>query len=540
MPSWTVLGAAGAPGTLAVDPAGRIVTGRTGWTLTWEVGAGTRRYLPADHSTLRQRPVGAERAAAVGLETVLRAEGGEVSQRVYVCLPPGGGIGALGVLEVRNDTSAPVAVTLALLPGDFRRPDGLWRLRIDAEGAEANGAPALWWERAPATVTVTTEAGSGAAATRERAEPAGTGAVGTDPTTATVAEATRAIAGDTGAASDGTATAEATRTSAEPIDTVSAHGPPPALYLPQRVRSRRGTAGATMTWPVTHGTALRVLVPLDGADEAARPAQGVLPSLAQVGRGWEAHTARGLRVAGLGDPNVAAVADAAVRRLLALDIDAPGGLDGPFSPAERALVAVALAVAGFGDRAAEVLSLRAARRPDVPARLAAREAVRIAASWGVGPAVVGAMAAGTEPGGGWATERAGDDPICGAAFLLALRDALVQERDGCLDLLPGADEGGPIGLADTAAGEAGRPPVEVHKLRTRWGVLSFALRWHGATPALLWELVPPGNRLETWAASLAAAAGADPAGPVPPRLTIGVLAPNWSSHQLTGETLLAL
>ncbi|MXY78403.1 MAG: hypothetical protein F4Y94_01575, partial [Chloroflexi bacterium] len=70
---------------------------------------------------------------------------------------------------------------------------------------------------------------------------------------------------------------------------------------------------------------------------------------------------------------------AAIRRLLTLDVG-PGAGDGPdgrLSPAERALVAAALAMAGYGQRAAEVVSLRAARNPAAAARLARREAARV-------------------------------------------------------------------------------------------------------------------------------------------------------------------
>src|SRR3546814_6893088 len=32
--------------------------------------------------------------------------------------------------------------------------------------------------------------------------------------------------------------------------------------------------------------------------------------------------------------------------------------------------------------------------------------------------------------------------------------------------------------------------VEVHDAPTRFGTLSFAIRWHGERPAILWELEP--------------------------------------------------
>ena len=478
---WTVLAAAGAPGALAVDGAGRIATGRGGWSLDWEFLAGERRCIPGDEASLRQRAAGAESAAPVALETVVRAAGGDISQSVYVGLAAGAGGGALGVLEVRNRTSAPVAVTLALRPGDFWRPDGLWHVEVDAEGALANGARVLWWQQPPAGVRLLTDA----------AAPGGSHGSGAAP------------AGWTGAL--------------------------------QRVRSRAGRAGSEFTWPVTHGTALRVMLPLEtGAGES--PASAVVPTLAQVGRGWDLHTAGGLRVAGLPDGRIETLVAAAIRRLLALDAG-PGAGDGPdgrLSPAERALVAAALAVAGYGQRAAEVVSLRAARNPAAASRRARREAARVTAGFGEPHATVGAMAAGAGPGGGWAGDRGGDDPALRAAFLLAVRDSLVSEHAGYLDLLAGAGGG-----ADLAGS---RPPVEVHRLVTGRGTLSFAVRWHDRRPVLLWELAPPSTRLESWASVLAGpgdeqsmAAPAEAA----PLLRATALAKSWSTRQHTGEELLS-
>ncbi|MYI56838.1 MAG: hypothetical protein F4062_07415 [Acidimicrobiia bacterium] len=476
---WTVLALAGAGGAMAVDASGRIATGRRGWSLDWGILAGENLCVPAAAPSLRQRAAGAEDAAPVALETLVRASGGDVSQLAYAARAAGAGPGALGVLEVRNRTSAPVAVTLTLRPGDFWRPDGLWSVEIDDAGALANGARALWWQRPPA--------------------------------------GGRLLA-DAAAATDGP------------------HEPPPAgadwAGGPQRVRSRAGRSGAEFTWPVTHGTTLRVLLPLE-PDDAAPPEPAVVPTLDQVGRGWDLHTAGGLRVAGLPDGRIEPLVAAAIRRLLALDVspDAGDGPDGRLSPAERALVAAALAVAGYAQRAAEVVSLRAARNPASAARLARREAARVTARFGEAPAAVGAMVADAGAGGGWAGDRGGDDPALRAAFLLAVRDSLVAEEDGCLDLLPGAG-------ADLAGS---RPPIEVHRLVTGCGVLSFAVRWHDRRPALLWELAPPSTRLESWASVLAGSgAGEGTAGPTAaaPRLRATALAEPWSTRRPTGEELL--
>src|SRR3546814_2779281 len=62
--------------------------------------------------------------------------------------------------------------------------------------------------------------------------------------------------------------------------------------------------------------------------------------------------------------------------------------------------------------------------------------------------------------------------------------------------------------------------VEGHDAPTRFGTLSFAIRWHGERPAILWELEPhdPGTAV---------------------LLTCPGLDPTWQSTDLRGEALLA-
>lgn len=77
----------------------------------------------------------------------------------------------------------------------------------------------------------------------------------------------------------------------------------------------------------------------------------------------------------------------------------------------------------------------------------------------------------------------------------------------------------PAGLAPAWFGVS----LEVHDLAVAFGRrLSFALRWHGERPALLWELTP--------------AAGAA----TPTVLTGGGLDPGWSSTETSGEALLGI
>jgi hypothetical protein len=72
-------------------------------------------------------------------------------------------------------------------------------------------------------------------------------------------------------------------------------------------------------------------------------------------------------------------------------------------------------------------------------------------------------------------------------------------------------------------GWAGQP-IEVHDAPTHHGLLSFAVRWHGDRPALLWDL----RRREGSSSS-----------PGPVRLTAPGRDPSWSTTEAKGDALLA-
>jgi hypothetical protein len=71
-------------------------------------------------------------------------------------------------------------------------------------------------------------------------------------------------------------------------------------------------------------------------------------------------------------------------------------------------------------------------------------------------------------------------------------------------------------------------PIEVHDLPTQHGLLSFAVRWHGERPAVLWELAPHADASDLSGSSA-----------TPVRLRFGGLDPGWSTTEARGETLLA-
>jgi len=75
-------------------------------------------------------------------------------------------------------------------------------------------------------------------------------------------------------------------------------------------------------------------------------------------------------------------------------------------------------------------------------------------------------------------------------------------------------------------------PIEAHGLPTGQGTLSFAVRWHGERPALLWELEPHAD--PEVAAAVARLTGG------PAVLRAPGLDPAWSTTELRGETLLGV
>jgi hypothetical protein len=100
------------------------------------------------------------------------------------------------------------------------------------------------------------------------------------------------------------------------------------------------------------------------------------------------------------------------------------------------------------------------------------------------------------------------DLVATALVLDAARALLVQESARGLDLLqvfPSHWYGG---------------PVELHDAPTAHGILSYALRWHGTRPALLWELARPEEG-------------------EPVRITVSGLDAAWATTQPRGEALLA-
>ena len=109
-----------------------------------------------------------------------------------------------------------------------------------------------------------------------------------------------------------------------------------------------------------------------------------------------------------------------------------------------------------------------------------------------------------EPLWTWSSATDAHDPARTSAFLRNVRSLVVNDNGSTIDLLPA--------FGEDWLGQ----PVAVLRLPTIGGSLSFALRWHGARPAILWEV--EGDR--------------------PFTLTCSSIDPSWSTTERRGETLL--
>ena len=285
----------------------------------------------------------------------------------------------------------------------------------------------------------------------------------------------------------------------------------------------KGRDIAGLVWPLPHSARLAVGASL-GRGMPSPPSD--LPDADAVLRGWQAHLDRGARFE-VPDEGLARRIDRNRRRWLGRT-----GRMETADVAELCELSVRLDHHGYHDDAALVLVEIAARwtteapterlraftahhdlTGDEQAAIRFVEAVaeaveaaaRIGAEVPVEPVERLLIAAGQDR----AAEdfrRLGLGPAESPAE--GLRAELVADHEDELLVAPGfrpAWQGGPLA---------------VYGLPTRFGPLSYAVRWHNARPALLWELDSrPGQQ--------------------PVTLRAPVLDESWSSDEPAGETLLA-
>ena len=467
----TLLGTLGSGAVAEVDGRGLVTPTPSASSRCWSVDW----WIGADdrwHLPGRETAV---RQVRVGVgpvvETAMRVPGGDAVHRC-AAVPAAGGDGAVVIVEVENRSPTPFALAVALRPPAVT-------IELDGAVVSVDGVPALRLSGTP-----------------------------------------RPVAGATAASGDALDVVVGGR--------ASDRFPAP-LSCPQR------GATAAFLLPVAHRGMVRYAVMVEGA-----PAPRPWPDLANVARSWSTVGRRGLRV-DLPEPRLQEAVEACRRSVLLAELDDPGLVD----------IVPTLDEWGLHSEADEILrSVWATERTDgsftdgstVAALAALRRHVDLAGDRSLlddlDPGAVELAAAAATAGG---HGRSGALPVEGrtldewlasasptwswpngvrgaAGLLAAVRAALVGPDDRTV-------------VPVLRPGWAGRS-FEVHDAPTAWGPLSFAVRWHGRRPALLWELVPGAREQDhrdvhkdeprvSWSL---AAPGLDP---------------SWSATEPSGESLLS-
>lgn len=274
-----------------VDPAGLVVTNGRG-SVDWWVGGDDRWYVPAREASVRQRLVD----AAPVVETSLRVPGGDVVHRAAAARDLDGC--EVVVIEVENQSSIPVALALAIRPFDLDGFMPLGEVALDGNRVLVDGRVGLLLSAPPRLVAVG-DAASGDAFT--------------------------ALAG--GAAVE----------------------PPIAAR-----RCPAGVAQIAVVLPLSHGTSVRAVVPLE-PDEAPPRDVSRSPDPARIARGWGHQVGAAGRVS-LPEGRLAACTEIAWARIAISAMDGPAG--------GRDLVVGALARTGRLDTAAERLVAAVSHPPE--------------------------------------------------------------------------------------------------------------------------------------------------------------------------------
>lgn len=335
-----------------------------------------------------------------------------------------GGGPAVAVVEVGNDAATAFAAALVV-----EAPGAT--LSVGPTGVSANGEPVLAWDRPPAAT-----------------------ALGPDAIEAL-------LQAEGGAGSDATGS------------------------------DAKGRDTAALVWPLPHTARMAVSASL-GRGRIPPPPD--LPDADAVVRGWQAHLDRGARIE---------VPDEGLGRRISRNRRRWLGHTGRMETADVAELgelAVRLDHHGYHDDAELVLNEIAARwTTKAPAERLMAFAVHHdltgdaeAASRHV-EAVAEAIEAAVRIGAGVPVEAierllvaAGQDRAAGDLLGLGLNPAEPSDQGLRAELV--ADHGDDLVVAPGFRPAWRGGPLAIYELPTRFGPLSYAIRWHGARPALLWEL----------------------------------------------------
>ncbi|MDQ6695903.1 MAG: hypothetical protein M3Z46_00410 [Actinomycetota bacterium] len=567
------MGTVDSPWATAVDPSGLVTQFGPGapWSLDWWIGADDRWHFPSVDAGVRQHLVG----GAPVVETLVRIPGGDAVQRVFGIRGASfAGGDEWVVVEVENRSAVPFAVAFAVRPVT---PEGLTSVTSitmapaagdghdAAQAVDVDGRTVMVLGRRPARIAAANAPVGDVADIVRRGD-------------ASELSSTGSWAGST--CPDGLAQAAfvfpvahtATVRVVLPIGAEARTRPGWPAVIPPAVHVAAG-------WDAHTDRAMRMEVPdlqLAEAVAAARRSLMLAPwsegvrhvgphrkrtvaghDLVDTGRivtaldrlGHHDEVARTLQqwpevLASLGGApeDDAAVVDAiATHRLLAGDqhlfddllpdvvasvsrLDRAASRGRLAAPDRRAAVrclttlAAALDASGQPEGGAEVRSVLArmtsasagndvAGQPVEPREILAAAIDALTTGQVVGADLLQRAVAAASATFAFASAGEPHDLVAAALLLDAVRALLVQESADGLDLLTVFPPGWYGGA------------VELHDAPTVHGRLSYAVRWHGTRPALLWELDGSPTRS-------------------PIRIAVPGLDPGWSTTKCRGEALL--
>ncbi len=525
---WTRLGSIDGTVRPLVDGAGLVAPSPGRPAIDWWVGADDGWHVPAREAAVRQSLV---RGTPV-VETALRVPGGDAVHRATVVrLAVGDGGGDAVLVEVENRSGIPFALALALRPFDAAGPVDVGHVELRESTVYADGHPVIVLAKPPNRACAADAAAGDAleivtgvaveASTFEPLhDPAGQAQAvvivpvahtqtfraiiplsdavdafpSVLPSAADVAEGWRVHVRDAARATlPDTAREKA-------IDAL-----PPALFLAAQAAegapldARAELADALDLFGYTGEAEHLLATCLSDIDhaQAASPAARLLVARAVAHHLDRAH----------GEPFARAAADVVASAAQQL-LDAVRPRRGRrTAPAETGGLDVGDDLEAFARALASAGEARAAQ--DVRAVLA-RLDLAVGADHGmanpVGSDGTDDLDAKLSQGSGTVSWPPRASWLAAANVANQLGATLVRARPGAVVLAPA--------VPSSWLGQN----FEVHGLRTRAGVVSYAVRWHGARPALLWEVSGASGTTEV------TAPGLDPA---------------WLSGEPSGEALLA-
>ncbi|MCY4162964.1 MAG: hypothetical protein OXE93_01915 [bacterium] len=444
----TFLDVLGATGCGEVDERGGLTAARAGWKLDWWVRSAERWHKASTEAGVRQ--VQHETGAVV--ETRMRVLNGDAAHRVWAVAAGGSAasaaapasalraavdVPAVAVVEISNETATAFAFAMVLETANAK-------IVANQLGVWLDGTSVLAWDRSPAVVAV----GQAEVAALLQAEVPAHGWV----------------------------------------DTVNK----PAVSKTKNTRNRKtGSDVVALVWPLPHTAQLAVSAALVSG-RVPKPCD--LPDADAVIRGWESHLDRGARIE---------VPDEGLARRIIQNRRRWLGLTGRMDTAdvcELTKLAVRLDHHGYHSDAELVLDEVAVRwttQAPVEQLVAFAAHHDLTGDSNVAKRYVEAVAEAVE-----AAARADlAVPVQAVQRLLVAAGENTASADLMrlgLAELSGPSDGLRAELVDDHGSELLLVPgfrpkwrggsLAAYGLPTRFGPLSYAVRWHGARPALLWEL----------------------------------------------------